>query len=732
MLIGGLATIAVVAQQNQAAQRRAQLALAERDLGIADGELRANSIVAAKQSLLRAEALLQEDSPPPLLERFKSLWTAYELAEDLQRIQENRATAASHMLHGNTNARDEYRGRFEDARLNPFAGNRDQLAETIQGSPVVLSILSALDSWALVCAFRMRIDPAHADTYRQQRDDLVALARQVDVDPSRKASQELRISLRNPRVWSDRTQLENLAGEAIADLKNPNSQLSPSLIALFAQVLSDAKLDAETLLRTARDEHAGDFWINFQLGRLLAYKYEEKRARNEEVEPEGLIYLHSALALRPQNSAVLSVIGAIYSNSAGKSDIGIQYLLRAIEADPKNAAAYNGLGVTYRDRDEYIKAVDSFREARSIEPNFMYPKLNLGSLLPNLGEVEEGLEFCREALALDPDASDVNYRYGGVLQEHGRFAEAETRYQKALAGIAPNRWPPRSWINNSLANTLAIQGRIHDAIALYREVTAHEKQHALALTNLATALEEAGGDLPEIMALHARAIEAIDQRPRSIRLRDDERQRAVVETNLKRAHRLERFNTQLLNVDAGRHNPADADECLGFAEACLFRKRHADAVHFYTEAFRLAPDLVANLDSKHRLRGEALEGRALWSLVRDANLALEQRFNAARAAVLAYTGQKGADLNSEELRRQALTWLRESLNAWHTLVSADKRARTGCAWHVSRWRRHADLAAVRDPAARDALPDGERAEWQMFWDDAEALLITMGDEFKEK
>jgi hypothetical protein len=38
------------------------------------------------------------------------------------------------------------------------------------------------------------------------------------------------------------------------------------------------------------------------------------------------------------------------------------------------------------------------------------------------------------------------------------------------------------------------------------------------------------------------------------------------------------------------------------------------------------------------------------------------------------------------------------------------------------WRRASDRAGIREPAARARLPAAERAAWQAFWADVDALI----------
>ena len=108
------------------------------------------------------------------------------------------------------------------------------------------------------------------------------------------------------------------------------------------------------------------------------------------------------------------------------------------------------------------------------------------------------------------------------------------------------------------------------------------------------------------------------------------------------------------------------------------RRLHAAAAWFYAGAFAADPKLTTDLRRQHR-------------------------YNAACSAALAAAGQGEDARNLPDkarlmLRRQALT----------------------------RWQQDADLAAVRDKAALDLLPDDERQPWRRLWDDVAALLAGVG------
>ncbi len=93
------------------------------------------------------------------------------------------------------------------------------------------------------------------------------------------------------------------------------------------------------------------------------------------------------------------------AGAAGNLEAAVALLSQAIEAGPEFAAAYNTLAWLYADK--------------------------LGT---NLAEAEK---LARHALELDPDATHINDTLGWILYKQGRYAEALTVFEQALAH-APN------------------------------------------------------------------------------------------------------------------------------------------------------------------------------------------------------------------------------------------------------------------------------------------------------
>ena len=745
--------------QGQKAERSEQLARAELDLTAAEEQLRAFRLEDARESLTRAGSRLQKDSPA-LQERFERLHTAWKLGNELHLIQLGRTAGLSQgmyqygahqlQMYDNGKALIEYRASFAAARLDPLNGSVEDVATLIRGSPVDRHILAALDHWALVCAYRITFDPKRAAQYESERDRLLALARAVDPDP------ELRDRIRNPGIWRDVTQLQELSKKA------KGADIAPNLLALLVGTLQNVNLDADDLLRSYQVRYPGEFWLNYQLGRLLGQKVQVSRARGEPVDSEPLRYLQAALAVRPGDALILSSMGTILADDETKRQQAIELFQRSLESNPDDAMTHNNLGTVLRDQGQHEEAVGRFQKAISLDPGYSMAYANLGSELSTMGQVDEAVEEFQKAIELAPDSANY-YRFGTVLQDHGRPADAEKQYRKAIE-VESYTWPPHSWVRNNLANTLVAQSKFDEAKEQFLKAIELDPKHALARTNLANLLE-AEGSVDEAIQLHLQAIkidpnlanahfnlantlyrygrseEAIPHARMAVLLNGQnaifhvvlglvlsteghfleslESFRRAVELDRKGADQASSFQqwvdrTEAL-IDKESRLPAtpstdsgasDASELITLAALCRYKKRFLVSTVYFLEAVEQQPAVADDLGSGDRA-------------------------SAARSAVMAAAGEgEGAEHLNEaqrsELRLRALSWLRADLDIWRSLAESDPQSRVQAARTLQVWRYHRHLASVRAPDAIAKLPLDEQGGWTEFWTAVAELSQKVG------
>jgi len=111
---------------------------------------------------------------------------------------------------------------------------------------------------------------------------------------------------------------------------------------------------------------------------------------------------------------------------------------RAVEADPRIAAAHNALGHHYRRKGLLTKACDEFRSALLLSNDFE-SCFNLGRVLSELEQYEEAIQVFQRCLTLDANEPSARYELGYALCGQGNFAEALSQF-RSLVEAYPADW----------------------------------------------------------------------------------------------------------------------------------------------------------------------------------------------------------------------------------------------------------------------------------------------------
>ncbi len=199
------------------------------------------------------------------------------------------------------------------------------------------------------------------------------------------------------------------------------------------------------------------------------------------------------------------------------------------------AEAFKNQGNAHKAAGELDKALESYRRALELDPDYGPAIYNLGVVLQELGRFGEAEPFFRRCRSLDPGDRDAVYRLGLVVAEQRRYAEAAEAFRDAL-GLDPQN--PALWLFlakaqkelhqyeeavESAARALAIQpgfaeaqnllgmlfqdvGRLDEAIERYRAAVATAPDNAAYVNNLGCALGRAGA-LDEAVAQLQRALD---------------------------------------------------------------------------------------------------------------------------------------------------------------------------------------------------------------------------------
>ena len=186
-----------------------------------------------------------------------------------------------------------------------------------------------------------------------------------------------------------------------------------------------------------------------------------------------------AQAQNPDLPEVHMLLGTIFSGT-GKSALAVGEFRRVLEINPRDTAAYRGLGWALADEGDIEAAEQAFIEAIRTRPTDWASHSHLGAFYSRLGRTEDALLSFQKVIELTPDNARGYRNLAGMLQRLGRFAEATTAYERSLE-LMPDY---RTYSN--LATLHRSQGRLEEAARNYQMAIDISDQNCLVWGNLAS------------------------------------------------------------------------------------------------------------------------------------------------------------------------------------------------------------------------------------------------------
>ena len=134
------------------------------------------------------------------------------------------------------------------------------------------------------------------------------------------------------------------------------------------------------------------------------------------------------------------------------------------------AEAYFQLGYAYDQLSEYGRAVQSFDQTISLDPNHAFAFNSRGLAYEQLGQLERALQDFDRSIALDPSNPAAFLNRGGVYHHLGQYDLAVQDYDEAIAisGWIPELMPQFQGIwahaKYALAFSLYLNGRAEEGL----------------------------------------------------------------------------------------------------------------------------------------------------------------------------------------------------------------------------------------------------------------------------
>jgi tetratricopeptide (TPR) repeat protein len=277
--------------------------------------------------------------------------------------------------------------------------------------------------------------------------------------------------------------------------------------------------------------------------------------------------------------------------------------------------------LTWRQTAQYQNLFALYTTTLQKNPGCWMADYNLGIVLSEQGKAEQAIEHYRRAIDLRPDYAEAHYNLGRLLVERGQLEDAIAHYEKA---IAIN--PADAEAQNNLGITLFGLGRRDEAIAHYRKALEIQPHYGEASCNLASALI-AKGDLDGAISRYADCLAAIP---------DQEEARYNLASALLRRGRIDEAIDQYQKLLQVHPDSADAHANLG--SAWLAKRDVQDAISEYTKALQISPDNLAALSN------------LAWLLATSADSSLRNGAEAVRLAERADSVSSRSDQHPTVLR----------------------------------------------------------------------------------
>ena len=111
----------------------------------------------------------------------------------------------------------------------------------------------------------------------------------------------------------------------------------------------------------------------------------------------------------PPSEQLQSIIN-LYSQ--GKLQKALSYTSRMLVQFPNSVILYNISGASNAGLMQFDAAIDSYKKAIKIKPDYADAYNNMGAVLKDKGDLEAAIDSCKKALKIKPEYAEAIYQYG--------------------------------------------------------------------------------------------------------------------------------------------------------------------------------------------------------------------------------------------------------------------------------------------------------------------------------
>jgi len=145
---------------------------------------------------------------------------------------------------------------------------------------------------------------------------------------------------------------------------------------------------------------------------------------------------HLAHKLAPGTIIILTILIAFYSYLTIKQNNywrePIRFYERTLKYTPKDSRILNNLGNIYKDKKEYEKAIDLYKQAIAIDGRYIGTYYNLANIYRDIEQYEKAIPLYKKIIEISPDRADAHNALGVMYIRLGRVEDSLEPFKKAV------------------------------------------------------------------------------------------------------------------------------------------------------------------------------------------------------------------------------------------------------------------------------------------------------------
>ena len=276
--------------------------------------------------------------------------------------------------------------------------------------------------------------------------------------------------------------------------KHPTANHNMGLLTASSGKIQEALPFFETALEA--NSRRGQFWLSYigalmKLGRSTDAKTLFDQAKKKGVKgpnSEAFNQLEkrfSELSTNPQSPPADQLQPIINLYSLGHVKQALSEAGKMLEEFPNAIVLYNIIGLSNSGLKQFDAAINAYKQALKINPDYAEGHNNMGIALKGNGALEASISSYKQALKIKPDYADAYYNMGNALQDNGDLEASIERYKQAL-----KIKPYFAEAHNNMGSALKDKGDIEAATDSYKQALKIKPDYAEVYNNLGNILTD--------------------------------------------------------------------------------------------------------------------------------------------------------------------------------------------------------------------------------------------------